>query len=50
VLAVRLIVRRVKPTSASQLALFATYDYHAFITNREGDMIELVLASGPALK
>jgi len=25
----------------SQLALFATYDYHAFITNRTGDMIEL---------
>ena len=38
---VRLIVRRVKPTPGSQLALFATYDYHAFITNRTGDMIEL---------
>ena len=38
---VRLIVRRVKPTPGSQLALFATYDYHAFITNREGDMIAL---------
>jgi hypothetical protein len=38
---VRLIIRRVKPTPGSQLALFATYDYHAFITNREGDMIEL---------
>jgi hypothetical protein len=25
----------------SKLALFATYDYHAFITNREGEMIEL---------
>jgi len=37
----RLIVRRVKPTPGSQLALFSTYDYHAFITNREGDMIEL---------
>ncbi len=38
---VRLIVRRVKPTPGSQLALFATYDYHAFITNREGDLSEL---------
>jgi hypothetical protein len=38
---VRLIVRRVKPTPGSQLALFATYEYHGFITNREGDMIEL---------
>jgi Transposase DDE domain group 1 len=38
---VRLIVRRVKPTPGSQLALFATYDYHAFITDREGAMIEV---------
>ena len=38
---VRLIVRRVKPNPGRQLALFATYDYHAYITNREGDMIEL---------
>jgi hypothetical protein len=38
---VRLIVRRVKPTPGSQLALFATYSYHAFVTNREGDMIGL---------
>lgn len=34
---VRLIVRRVKPTPGSQLALFATYDYHAFITDRTED-------------
>ena len=34
---VRLIVRRVKPTPGSQLALFATYSYHAFITDREGE-------------
>ena len=34
---VRLIVRRVKPTLGSQLALFATYSYHAFITNWDGD-------------
>ena len=33
---VRLIIRRVKPTPGSQLALFSTYDYHAFITDREG--------------
>jgi hypothetical protein len=38
---VRLIVRRVRPTPGSQLALFATYDYHAFITNREGATVEL---------
>ena len=30
---VRLIVRRVKPTPGSQLALFATYSYHGFTTN-----------------
>ena len=34
---VRLIVRRVKPTPGSQLALFATYSYHGFITDREGN-------------
>ena len=33
---VRLIVLRVKPTPGSQLALFANYSYHAFITDREG--------------
>ena len=38
---VRLIVRRVKPTPDSQLALFANYSYHAFITDREGDTLEL---------
>jgi hypothetical protein len=38
---VRLIVRRVKPTPGSQLALFTLYDYHAFITNREGETLEL---------
>ena len=31
----RLIVRRVKPTPGSQLALFARYSYHAFITDRD---------------
>ena len=39
--AVRLIVRRVKPTPGSQLALLATYSYHAFITDRDGDTLEL---------
>ena len=38
---VRLIVRRVKPTPGSHLALFATYSYHAFITDRDGDTLEL---------
>ena len=38
---VRLIVRRVRPTPGSQLALFTSYSYHAFITDREGDTLEL---------
>ena len=38
---VRLIVRRVKPTPGSQLALFANYSYHAFITDREGATLDL---------
>ena len=38
---VRLIVRRVQPTPGSQLALLATYSYHAFITDREGDTLYL---------
>ena len=38
---VRLIVRRVKPTPGSQLALFASYSYHAFITDRDGDTLYL---------
>ena len=38
---VRLIVRRVKPTPSSQLALFASYSYHGFITDRDGDTLEL---------
>ena len=36
-----LIVRRVKPTPGSQLALLASYSYHGFITNREGETLEL---------
>ena len=38
---VRLIARRVRPTTGSQLALFATYSYHGFITGRDGDTLEL---------
>ena len=38
---VRLIVRRVKPTPGSQLALFATYSYHGFITGRDGETMGL---------
>ena len=35
------VVRRVKPTPGSQLALFATYSYHGFITDRDGETLEL---------
>ena len=38
---VRLIVRRVKPTPGSQLALFAKYSYHGFITDRDGETMGL---------
>ena len=38
---VRLIVRRVKPTPGTKLALFASYSYHAFITDRDGEMLGL---------
>ena len=37
----RLIVRRVRPTPGSQLALFASYSYHGFITDRDGETLEL---------
>jgi hypothetical protein len=37
----RLIIRRVRPTPGSQLALFVEFTYHAFITDREGEMLEL---------
>ena len=30
-----------KPTPGSQLALFAAYSYHGFITDRDGDTLEL---------
>ena len=38
---VRLIVRRVKPTSGSKLALFAAYRYHGCITDRDGTTLAL---------
>ena len=37
----RLIVRRVKPTPGTQLALFAAYSYHGFITDRDGATLAL---------
>ena len=37
----RLIVRRVRPTPGSQLALFTEFSYHAFITDRLGETLEL---------
>ena len=39
---VRLIVRRVRPTPGSQLDLFGVpFTYHAFITDRDGEMLAL---------
>ena len=38
---VRLIVRRVKPTPGSQLALFTDHSYHASITDRDGETLGL---------
>jgi hypothetical protein len=40
-LEVRLIVRRVRPTPGSQLALFTDFDYHAMVTDREGDLLQV---------
>lgn len=37
----RLIVRRVRPTPESQLALDVVFDYHAILTDRDRDMLEL---------
>lgn len=37
----RLIVRRVRPTPGSQLALLVDWSHHAFITDRVGETIEL---------
>ena len=38
---VRLIVRRVRPTPGTQLALFVEFTYHAFITDQIGATVEL---------
>jgi Transposase DDE domain group 1 len=35
----RLIVRRVRPTPGSQLALDVVFDYHAILTDRDGDVL-----------
>ncbi len=37
----RLIVRRVRPTPGSQLALDVVFSYHAFITDRDGELLEV---------
>jgi hypothetical protein len=37
----RLIVRRVRPTPGSQLAMDVVHDYHAMFTNRPGDMLAI---------
>lgn len=37
----RLIVRRTTPAPGSQLAAIADYQYHPFVTDREGAMLEL---------
>jgi Transposase DDE domain group 1 len=37
----RLIVRRVRPTPGSQLALDVVFDYHPFLTDRAGETLEL---------
>lgn len=36
---VRLVVRRVRPTPGSQLALVEVFDHHAFITDRAGELL-----------
>lgn len=38
---VRLIVRRVPPSPGLQLTLFPTFSYHPFITDADGDIVEL---------
>src|SRR5450631_2624540 len=37
----RPILRRVQPTPGSQLALLTLYDHHAFITDRDGETLDL---------
>ncbi len=38
---VRLVVRRTRPTPGSQLALFTSWSYHAFITDRTGELADI---------
>jgi hypothetical protein len=38
---VRLVVRRVRPTPGTQLALFTDWDYHAMVTDRDGELLEV---------
>jgi len=38
---VRLVVRRVRPTPGSQLALFTAWDFHAMVTDRAGDLLQV---------
>ncbi|MDQ4131751.1 MAG: IS1380 family transposase [Actinomycetota bacterium] len=37
----RLLVRRVRPTPRSQLALDVVFDYHAILTDRDGELLEV---------
>jgi hypothetical protein len=37
----RLIVRRVRPTPGSQLAMDVVFDYHAILTDRDGELLAL---------
>lgn len=37
----RLLVRRVRPTPGSQLAMDVVFDYHAILTDREGDLLAI---------
>ena len=38
---VRLVVRRVRPTPGSQLAFDVAFSYHAFITDRDGQLLDI---------
>jgi hypothetical protein len=38
---VRPVVRRVHPTPGSQAALFTDWDFHAMVTDREGDLLQI---------
>jgi hypothetical protein len=40
----RLLVRRVRPTPGSQLALDVVFDYHAILTDRDGPLVDVEAA------